>query len=189
MSTLRLNPLPLRSGDIVFIAIPNALYRRVAEATESKASHVGIAFEDPKQGWLVAESTIPVVKYTPLETFLGKSDGGWIAVRRLKGGLTEEQVSALRQACDKRLGKLYHQGFRYGSRRQFCSKLVYNAYLEALGVRVGEVETFSHLLARNPTGSQSFWKLWFFGFIPWSRLTVTPASLMNSEVLETIVSP
>lgn len=178
--------MQLRSGDIVFLSIPNVLYRCVAAATESKASHVGIAFEDERKGWLVAESTIPVVKYTPLHKYLAKSDRGWVVVRRLKGGVTEEQVRALREVCDKQLGKLYHQGFRYASRRQFCSKMVYDAYRSALGVEIGEVETFADLLARNPTGSKTFWKLWFFGLIPWTRQTVTPASLLKSEALETV---
>ena len=178
--------MQLRSGDIVFLSIPNVLYRCVAAATESEASHVGIAFEDKAKGWLVAESTIPVVRYTPLADYLAKSDRGWVVVRRLKVGVTEEQVRALRQACDQHLGKLYHQGFRYASRRQFCSKMVYDVYLSALGVEIGEIETFADLLARNPAGSKTFWRLWFFGIIPWRRQTVTPASLLRSETLETV---
>jgi len=35
---------PLQPGDLVFIAIRSALYRKVAQATGSVASHVGILF-------------------------------------------------------------------------------------------------------------------------------------------------
>ena len=45
-------PLPLKSGDIVFVARPSPLYRRVARATGSRASHVGIVFEDGQGGLL-----------------------------------------------------------------------------------------------------------------------------------------
>ncbi len=138
----------LESGDLVFIAIPNKLYRRVALATGSPASHVGIVFFDEAKGWLVAESTSPFSKYTPLEKFLCRSDQGWLQIRRLKGGLTKEQVKALKEACDARMGKLYHLGFRYESPRQFCSKLVYEVYLSVLGVQVGHLEQFGELLKK-----------------------------------------
>jgi hypothetical protein len=68
--TKQADRLQLRSGDIVFLAIPQLLYRCVAAATGSPASHVGIAFEEAGGKWLVAESTIPVVTYTPLDDFL-----------------------------------------------------------------------------------------------------------------------
>ena len=113
----------------------------------------------------------------------GPGLGGRAAGERRSG---RSAVRALRQACDRELGKYYHQGFRYDSPRQFCSKFVYDAFRTALGVEVGEIETFADILARNPTGSKAFWRLWFFGFIPWRRTTITPASLLRSEALETV---
>jgi hypothetical protein len=50
---------------------------------------------------------------------------------------------------------------------------------EATGVELGEVENFTTLLDRNPEADQQFWKLWYFGQIPWQRETVTPASLLR----------
>ena len=178
--------LPLKSGDIVFVATPNPLYRRVARATGSRASHVGIVFEDPQAGWVVAESAVPVCRYRLLNKFLGRSDDDWFVVRRLKRELTAVEVAALRAACDARMGRWYHLGFKYESKRMFCSKFVHEVYQQALGIDIGEVETFSELLRRNPQESLGFWKLWFFGFIPWQRKTVTPASQMQSERLKTV---
>ncbi|TAL51742.1 MAG: hypothetical protein EPN89_02895 [Methylovulum sp.] len=179
----------LKPGDILFTSIPNFLYRRVAQATGSLASHVGIAFHDLDAGWLVAESAVPMVKYTPLADFVSRSDKGWLVVRRLRGGLSPDQVNALRKACDARMGKLYHLGFRYLSSRQFCSKLVYDAYLVAAGVEIGTLESFQALLKRQPETSLGFWRLWFLGRIPWTRLTITPASQLTSDKLETIWPP
>jgi len=179
----------LKPGDILFTSIPNFLYRRVAQATGSLASHVGIAFHDLDAGWLVAESAVPMVKYTPLADFVSRSDKGWLVVRRLRGGLSPDQVNALRKACDARIGKFYHLGFRYLSSRQFCSKLVYDAYLAAAGVEIGTLESFQALLKRQPGTSLGFWRLWFLGRIPWTRLTITPASQLTSDELETIWPP
>jgi len=184
---VNINAIPLEPGDLIFTSIPYYLYRKVAAATGSKASHVGIVFPDAEGAWQVAESAVPCVQYSKLDRFLARSENGWFCVRRLKSGLTPAQVDALRQACDARLGKLYHLGFKYESSRQFCSKFVYDAYREATGIEVGTLESFSALLHRQPDTSLTFWRLWFFGLIPWSRLTITPASQMQSPVLGTII--
>lgn len=180
-------PYPLQNGDIVFIATKGFLFRKVARATGSKASHVGVAFEDPQRGWLVAESAIPRSRYSSLERFLARSDERWFVVRRLQRQLTPAEVDKLRAACDARMGQWYHTGFKYDSTRMFCSKFVHEAYCEALGIDIGTVETFSELLRRNPEERLGFWKWWFFGRIPWTRRTITPASQLQSPLLHTVM--
>ena len=54
---------------------------------------------------------------------------------------------------------------------------------EATGTQVGEVETFATLLTRRPQTDLGFWRVWYFGQIPWQRETVTPASLLRSPEL------
>lgn len=176
----------LEPGDVLFTSIPNFLYRRVAKATGSTTSHVGIAFYDPDAGWLVAESAVPTVRYSPIADFISRSDNGWLVVRRMRGGLSAKQVASLRHECNVRMGKFYHFGFHYGSPRQFCSKFVYETYLAALRVEVGTLESFRALLNSLPNTPLWFWRLWFFGRIPWTRLTVTPASQLRSNHLETV---
>jgi hypothetical protein len=176
----------LEPGDVLFTSIPNFLYRRVAKATGSITSHVGIAFHDPDAGWLVAESAVPTVRYSPISDFISRSDKGWLVVRRMHGGLSSDQVTSLRHECDKRMGKLYHLGFHYLSSRQFCSKFVYETYLAAIGVEIGTLESFRTLLNSLPDTPLLFWRLWFLGRIPWARLTVTPASQFTSDKLETV---
>jgi hypothetical protein len=176
----------LEPGDILFTSIPNFLYRRVAQATGSLTSHVGIAFYDPESGWLVAESAVPTVRYTPIANFISRSDKGWLVVRRIHGGLSPNQVESLHQECNVRMGKLYHLGFHYLSSRQFCSKFVYETYLAALEVEVGNLESFRTLLNSQHNMPLLFWRLWFLGRIPWTRLTVTPASQLKSDKLDTV---
>jgi hypothetical protein len=180
----------LRSGDLVFVSTPSFLYRRVARATGSRASHVGIVFRDPQRGWVVAESGVPRVRYRPLDRFLARSDQNWFVVRRLDRELSADEVEKLRAACDARLGRwpknLWGTGFSFDSARTFCSKFVHEVYREALGIDIGTVETFSELLHRNPEEKLGFWKWWFFGRIPWSRRTITPAGQMNSPALRTV---
>jgi len=177
----------LQPGDLVFISIINPLYRHVAAATRSKATHVGIAFpdeeHDDQKGWVIAESTVPFAKFTPLHKFLARSHGGWVAVRRPRNEITPVQLKKLRAACESRMGTVYDFGFHYDSSRLFCSKFAYDVYKEATAIEIGTLEAFSDLLKKYPDQSYQFWRFWFFGRIPWSRRTVTPASqLYSAEV-------
>ncbi|MES2127281.1 MAG: hypothetical protein V4463_08410 [Pseudomonadota bacterium] len=57
---------------------------------------------------------------------------------------------------------------------------------QGAGVVVGEEERCGELLERHPQANVGFWKLWYFGSIPWQRATVTPASLLASPALHPV---
>ncbi len=177
--------IELRDGDVIFISIPTFLYRQVEKGTASRASHVGILFRDGDT-WIVAESKVPLSVYTPLASFLERTKDDWCCIRRPNRRLNPGDIESLRSECDARMGKLYHFGFKYDSSRQFCSKFVYDSYRSALGIEVGELDTLRNLYKRRPNMSIVFWKLWYFGMIPWNRRTITPASQMETDVLETV---
>ena len=68
----------------------------------------------------------------------------------------------------------------------FCSKFVYEIFMSAMEIEIGKLETFRQLHQRLPEVSLVFWRFWYFGLIPWSRVTITPASQMESELLYTV---
>jgi hypothetical protein len=172
----------LKEGDVIFTSIPNHLYQCVERATNSPTSHVGVVLKNEDK-WVVAESRIPYSCYTPLEDFIARSKDGWYAIKRIKHGLNQPETHALKSQCERQMGRLYHLGFKYQSKRQFCSKFVYEAYKLALGLEVGTLETFKELLTRNPATSTKFWRLWYFGNIPWNRITITPESQFADQNL------
>lgn len=176
----------LREGDILFIAIDSFLYRRVAAGTGSKTSHVGLLLRDNEGQWVVAESCVPRSKYTPLADFLSRSKDDWLCIKRLPQALSDSDIEAIKTQCQQRMGILYHFGFKYHSPRLFCSKFVYDVFEQALGIQVGKLQTLRELLQEQPETPLTFWRLWYFGFIPWSRITITPAAQMNSEGLLTV---
>jgi hypothetical protein len=57
---------------------------------------------------------------------------------------------------------------------------------EATGILIGDVETFATLLAHRPESPLCFWRVWYFGRIPWRRETVSPASLLSSATTVTL---
>ena len=56
----------------------------------------------------------------------------------------------------------------------------------AIDAAFGQVQTLRQIRDRNPDAPVWFWRMWYFGFIPWDRQTVTPASLFESPLLETV---
>lgn len=171
----------LRVGDVIFIRVDMKPFREVAAATGSWTNHVGIVVDTASGEPVIGESTFPVTRTTTLSRFVARSENGRIAVSRLASPLTTEQVRRVTQAAHRRAWIFFDTGFNLHSRRQFCSRYVREVLNEAAGVAVGEVETFSSLLARHPQANVGFWKLWYFGRIPWDRETVTPASLLRSQ--------
>jgi hypothetical protein len=176
----------MQVGDIVFIRIPFYLFTRVAEDTGSWTNHVGIVTEADGENVIISESTFPFSGSTPLPNFIARSERGRIAVTRLKKPLSEEAQQAMIAATGKRNGLFYDSGFNLHSKRQFCSRYVHESLKEATGIEVGEITTLHALLQENPQAKLTFWKIWYFGAIPWQRQTITPASMLESPLLYSV---
>ncbi len=176
----------LRVGDVVFIRIPLLLFTKVADSTGSWTNHVGVVVDMSGSEPVIAESTFPLSRTTTLSRFVARSEKGRFAIARLPQALTERQQQDILQASRKRMGVWYDTGFNLHSNGQFCSRFVYEVLEEAVGVQVGRIETFRELLASNPQADMGFWRIWYFGNIPWERQTVTPASLLQGGRLRLV---
>jgi hypothetical protein len=174
-------------GDIVFTRIRGPIFTRVATTTQSWTSHVGIIVDYRRGDWVVAESGIPFVRRTPLRKFLGRSADQRFSIRRLKDEPNDEEKRAMLAFADSQIGRPYALGFDLKSRKTFCSKFVHDVIYACTGQSIGEIETFEQMLHRNPHASLAFWRVWFFGFIPWQRTTITPASELDSPLLKTVI--
>jgi hypothetical protein len=169
----------LEVGDVVFIRIPRAPFTKVADATSSWTNHVGIVSDISGKEPVISESRVPLSGETSWTKFVQRSGKGRVAVARLAVPLDAQQQRKLQKAVAAKRGILYDTGFDMNSKKQFCSRYVREVLDEATGVKLGEVEDFATLLKRNPQADQTFWKVWYFGNIPWQRKTVTPASLLQ----------
>lgn len=176
----------LQVGDLVFIRVTALPFRKVAAATGSWTNHVGVVIDTSGAEPLIGESTFPRSKATGMARFVARSEDGRVAVMRLATPLTDAQRADVRRAAEARMGIAYDTGFDLHSRRQFCSRYAREVLREATGTSLGEVETFAHLLERNPSAGLAFWRVWYFGRIPWARETVTPGSLLVSTALRPV---
>jgi hypothetical protein len=176
----------LKVGDLVFIRIGFKPFAEVAAATGTWTNHVGVVVDVSGDEPRIGESAFPLSRITTLSRFLRRSENGRFAVMRLKEDLTTEQQARVLAAATRRLGIFYDTGFDLHSRREFCSRFAREVLADATGHTVGEVETFAHLLASQPDANQAFWKVWYFGRVPWDRETVTPASLLRSPEVQPV---
>ncbi|HEY9028366.1 MAG TPA: YebB family permuted papain-like enzyme [Burkholderiaceae bacterium] len=176
----------LRVGDIVFTRIGAYPFRKVAEATGTWTNHVGIVLDVSGREPVIGESRFPLSGSTTLSRFVARSAGGRVAVMRLPEPLSPERQAAIVAAAARRANVFYDTGFDARSRRQFCSRYVREVLQEGAGVDVGRVQTFRQLLADAPQADVAFWRVWYFGSIPWQRETVTPASVLHTPGLATV---
>ena len=176
----------LQVGDIVFIRIGAYPFRKVAEATGTWTNHVGIVLDVSGAEPVIGESRFPFSGRTTLARFVARSAGGRVAVMRPPTPLTPAQQAALDTAAAQRDHVFYDTGFDAHSHRQFCSRYVREVLQQGAGIEVGRVETFRSLLANAPQADVGFWRVWYFGSIPWQRETVTPASVLRSPGLKTV---
>lgn len=186
MADMELLGKQLKIGDVVFIQVKALPFRKVANATRSWTNHVGIVTDTSGSEPVIAESTFPLSRATTWSSFVARSDHGRVAVGRLGIEMSQQQAEHINKAATKRFGIRYDTGFDLHSRGQFCSRFVREVLNEAAGVELGQAETFSTLLANNPQADLTFWRVWYFGYIPWERETVTPASLLNDTKLHRV---
>lgn len=181
-----------REGDLVFLELSSPIFQRVARVTGSWASHVGVVLrDDQSQELIVAESTIPFVKRTNFCQFIHHAKNDHFLIKHFKTQLTRSEIMRMQERADELMGTLYHTGFKFHSKRQFCSKFAWELYHAALGIDIGYFQKFGDLLA-NEKGSpyekqdMAFWRAWFFGFIPWDRITISPKSEMDDDRFEDV---
>jgi len=176
----------LQVGDIVFTRIGAYPFRKVAEATGTWTNHVGIVLDVSGAEPTIGESRFPLSGATTLSRFVARSAGGRVAVMRLPVPLTPAQQAGVAAAAAQRRHVFYDTGFDAHSSRQFCSRYVREVLQQAAGIQVGQVQTFRQLLASAPQADVGFWRVWYFGSIPWQRETVTPASVLHTPGLKTV---
>jgi hypothetical protein len=176
----------LEVGDVVFIHILALPFMKIASATESWTNHVGIVIDVSGSEPLIAESRFPLSCTTTLSRFVRRSGGARVAVKRIASAFSDTQREEINNAARRRMGILYDTGFNLHSRRQFCSRFVREVLTEATDIEIGRIENFDALFANNPAIDLRFWRLWYFGQIPWQRETVTPASLLRCPNLNPV---
>ena len=176
-------PNNLKDGDIIFQSSQSGQSLAVQLATGSKYSHVGVVFiEDGKP--YVLEAVEPV-KITPLKEFASHGDRGEYIVKRLKGGVTSDQVAKIKAQGRSWLGKHYDLFFNWDMSRLYCSELVWKLYKNNVGVELGKTKKLKDYNLTHPI-VQGKLKERYGDDIPWEDPMISPGAIFESNLLETV---
>lgn len=132
-------PTNFERGMLIFERLHSCyLVDIIRAATNSEIAHVGIVDRDGDK-LVVIEAFGSAVRVTPLDEFLGRSDG-YYSVKKIDGiHGNPEKVKRFIDSARKFLGKPYDDEFRYDNGKIYCSELVGLA-AQAAGINLFSVE-------------------------------------------------
>jgi len=176
----------LQDGDIIFHSSTSSQSEALRLAMGSPYTHMGIIFVEGG-GPVVLEAVGPV-KRTPLAEWVGRGEGGRFVVKRLSDAqalLTADAIARLKKAGDRYAGRPYDLQFQWSDERIYCSELVWKTYEEALGIEIGELETFRDFNLSDPAVAKKLEER-FGARIPLDEKVISPASMFESDRLMTV---
>lgn len=176
-----------RNGDLIFQTSLSAQSQAIQLATHSPYSHMGIVYVENDRA-MVFEAVGPV-KSTPLAEWIAVGDQGHYVVKRLKGVdevLTPEVLLKMKQIGQaKYQGRPYDRYFQWSDDRIYCSELAWKIFQEGTGIRIGEPRRLGDFdLSHRQVQDQLKEK--FGDAIPADELVISPADMLESNLLETV---
>lgn len=178
----------IKNGDLIFQTSLSAQSKAIQLATRSKYSHCGIIYSE-KEKWYVYEAVQPV-KMTPLDKWIARGEKGHYIIKRLKNAsqvLTADVLRKMKQEGEKLKGKNYDLTFEWSDDRIYCSELIWKIYKRATGIAVGKLEKLSDFDLTNEAVRKKM-KERYGNQFPMNEQVISPASIFNSNLLETVIA-
>lgn len=178
----------IQNGDIIFQTSLSQQSKAIQLATKSKYSHCGIIYKKENK-WMVFEAVQPV-KLTLLETWINRGEEKKYVIKRLKNAkdiLNESIIKKMKIEGEKMKGKNYDLAFEWSDDRIYCSELIWKIYDRALGIQLGKLEKLGDLDLSHAIVKKILTKRYGKN-IPKDEIVISPGSIFNSNLLETIKS-
>lgn len=175
-----------QNGDIIFQTSLSSQSRAIQLATGSPYSHMGIVYVN--QGRTFVYEASSVVRLTPFDEWVEGGKGGSYVVRRLKGArklLTPAVLAKMRKCGENFRGKPYDLYFEWSDERIYCSELVWKIYREALGIEIGDLQKLSDFDLSAVEVKKKLEERYGID-IPLDEVVISPGSMYNSDMLETV---
>jgi len=176
----------LRDGDIIFQTSRSNQSAAIQRASRSKYSHMGIIFL--RDGKPYVYEAIGTVRYTPLDKWVSRGEGGHYVVKRLREAdrlLTAGAVAKLRQAAKRFGGKSYDLTFEWSDDRIYCSELVWKIYERGLGIRVGRLQKLRDF-DLSDTLVKAKLRERYGNHVPLEESVISPGEMFSAEVLKVV---
>jgi hypothetical protein len=170
----------LHDGDLIFQTSRSGQSAAIQRATHSPYSHVGIVFlRDGKPYVLEAVAT---VRYTPLDTWIARGDGGHYVVKRLARPLTAIEDNRLKQAAGSYEGRSYDLYFEWSNERIYCSELVWKIYRDAVDLKLGKLQKLREFDLADPIVKTRMRER-YGAHVPLDEPVISPAAVFASPLL------
>ena len=178
----------LENGDLIFQTSLSSQSKAIQAATKSKYSHCGIVYIDGNKSY-VFEAVQPV-KLTPLQEWIDRGKYHHYVVKRLKNRgqiLNPEALKRLKEVGEGFRGKSYDLTFEWSDEKIYCSELIYKMFDRALNIKIGTLETLSSFDLSNQIVKNKM-KERYGTRIPLAEKVISPKSIFESDLLETVLS-
>ncbi|MGE0407035.1 MAG: YiiX family permuted papain-like enzyme [Candidatus Korobacteraceae bacterium] len=175
----------VRDGDIIFQTSRSAQSAAIQRATGSPYSHMGIILLQDGRPYVLEAAT--TVRYTPLESWISRGEGGTYVIKRLKNAsalLTPAAVQKLQAEAARYRDKEYDLTFEWTDRRIYCSELVWKMLKRGLGVEVGQLQKLGDFRLDDPLVHAKLQER--YGDHPLEEPVIAPSEMFNSPLLEKI---
>lgn len=169
-----------RQGDVLFQALGGELCDVIADVTESPLTHCGMVVE--KDGKLFIIEALGTVKYTSIPEWISRT-GEFLHLR--PEGIDEKKIAASALAAKEYLGRPYDMQYELDEEKQYCSELVYKAYMKGAGVEIGEKIPLGEM---NWKPNEAFIRRLAGGELPLDREIISPVSVTETKYLKKIYS-
>ena len=176
----------LKDGDIIFQESQSSQCKAIQSATKSRYSHCGIIYIDNGE-YYVYEAVQPVT-VTPLKDWISRGKNSHYVVKRLKNAdtvLTGENIEKMKKAGEKFYGKNYDLTFEWSDDKIYCSELVWKIYKRALDIEVGKLQKLEEFDLTADIVKQKI-KERYGDNIPKDEIVISPVSIFESDLLETV---
>ena len=172
-----------QEGDIFFQSSPkNPLTEAIEGTTNSPFSHCAILHKVNDQ-WMFVEA-IATVRDTPAATWIHRGRENRYTVFRLKKQY-RDKIPSFISAAETYKGLPYDIHFEMDDKAMYCSELVYKAFRDATGEKLGKTQTLGEL---NWQPHTLFIKSIENGKVPLEREMITPRAVSEASQIEQIYS-
>jgi uncharacterized protein YycO len=176
----------LRDGDIIFQTSRSGQSLAIQRATDSRYSHMGVILHRAGKPFVFEASA--TVRFTPLQTWIARGEGGHYVVKRLRNAAQQLSPAVLDKArayARGLTGKKYDLTFAWSDERMYCSELVWKIYKHALGVELGALQQLREFHLDDPAVRAKLRER-YGARIPLAEPVISPAAMFDSPALETV---
>ena len=121
---------------------------------------------------------------------MAKGREGQYIIRRLKNSdkiLTKEVIEKLKKEGNQFINKKYDIYFDWSDEKMYCSELIWKVYKRGAGIEIGKLQQLKDFDLSSKAVKEKM-KERYGDNIPLNDTVISPVSIFNSDLLETVTA-